>query len=64
VTTALFVVLCCVRTVTRCEPDVPQRAVLEQQLLEGRIEFAGFVRAMRQAFKVLAAAEAEEEQHA
>lgn len=50
--------------VTRCEPDVPQRAVLEQQLLEGRIEFAGFVRAMRQAFKVLAAAEAEEEQHA
>lgn len=49
--------------VTRCEPDVPQRAGLEQQLLEGRIEFAGFVRAMRTAFKVLAAADAEE-QHA
>lgn len=53
-----------VHAVTRCEPDVPQRAGLEQQLLEGRIEFAGFVRAMRTAFKVLAAADAEEEQHA
>lgn len=53
----------CVHAVTRCEPDVPQRAVLEQQLLEGRIEFAGFVRAMRTAFK-LAAEEAAEEQHA
>lgn len=45
--------------VTRCDPNVPQRAVLEQQLLEGRLEFAGFVRAMRQQFKLLA----ESEQH-
>ncbi len=43
--------------VTRCQPEVPQLAVLEQQLVEGRIEFAGFVRAMRQQFKLLAEAE-------
>jgi hypothetical protein len=43
--------------VTRCQPEVPQLAVLEQQLVEGQIEFAGFVRAMRQQFKLLAEAE-------
>jgi hypothetical protein len=31
--------------------------MLEQQLLDGRIEFAGFVRAMRQQFKLVAEAE-------
>lgn len=42
---------------TRCEPEVPGLAVLEQQLVKGRIEFAGFVRAMRRQFKLLAEAE-------
>jgi hypothetical protein len=31
--------------------------MLEQQLLEGKLGFAGFVRAMRQQFKLLAEAE-------
>lgn len=45
--------------VTRYQPVVPRAAELEQKLLEGSIGFAGFVRAMRQQFKLLAESEAE-----
>lgn len=43
--------------VTRCQPEVTGRQQLEQQLLEARGDFAGFVRAMRREFKQLAAAQ-------
>lgn len=45
--------------VTRYQPVVPRAAELEQKLLHGTIGFAGFVRAMRQQFKLLAESEAE-----
>lgn len=44
---------------TRCEPQLPKRGVLEQQLAAGKLGFAAFVRGMRQQFKALAAAEEE-----
>lgn len=42
--------------VTRCDPEVESRQQLEEHLLAQKRDFAGFVRAMRQQFKQLAAA--------
>jgi hypothetical protein len=51
-----FALLCLLHgAVTRCEPELPQRSALEQQLLGAKPNFGGFVRAMRQRFKLLVA---------
>jgi hypothetical protein len=49
--------VCPAAAVTRCEPEVECRQQLEVALLQKTHDFGGFVRAMRQQFRLIAAAE-------
>jgi hypothetical protein len=47
----------CAAAVTRCDPEIECRQQLEAALLQKSRDFGGFVRAMRQQFRQIAAAE-------